>query len=359
MSAVTEKRGINVGLNLLRIFLTFFVVLDHFWWKATPEINSGFYKGLWQLRTLAVPAFMVMTFFFTANRFRSGDVPWIRKRFVRLFEPFAFWAVVYWVVCMAVSTVDSSYSVGIADLLWQLALGSSKKLCMQFWFHGDLIILTALFFVAFRVVRCARAYFYLAFGAIALGFSLQYTPLNDAMVSWMPFEAKYTIGRLAMMLPYAGTGFLLAAVKDRLDAAPSGMRLTVALFGLWLLWLVMYHNVCPRPQSVVGYAGFDRHFMAWGSLAFFYYLPFDRMPAVFSKAVLGVSKYCMGVYCIHLLLGYLMSDFVFGLARIEVSGFGDLRLLTISQSLVVWVLSYVLCWLISKIPFGFFRRVVE
>ena len=89
------------------------------------------------------------------------------------------------------------------------------------------------------------------------------------------------------------------------------------------------------------------------------HLPFDRMPAVFSKVVLSVSKYCMGVYCIHLLLGYLMSDFVFGLARIAEPGFGELRLLTIFQSLIVWILSYVLCWLISKIPFGFCRRVVE
>lgn len=359
MNAVAEKKNFNVGLNLLRILLTFFVVLDHFWWKAGPEMNSGFCKGLWQLRTLSVPAFMVMTFFFTANRFRSCDVPWLRKRFVRLLEPFVFWAVVYWIVSAAVSVFDGGYAVKFTDLLWQLALGSSQKLCMQFWFHGDLIILTALFFLAFKVGRHAKAYFHLAFGAIALGFTLQYTPLNDAMVGWMPFEAKYTLGRIAMMLPYAGTGFLLAALKDRLDSVSAGARLTVALFGLWLLWLVLYHDVCPRPPSEVGYAGLDRHLMAWGSLALFYYIPFDKMPAVFSKAVMGVSKYCMGVYCIHLMLGYLISDFAFGFPRIEEPGFGELRLLTVFQSFIVWVLSFVCCWLIARIPFGFCKRIVE
>ena len=352
------KKNLNVGLNLFRILLTFGVVLDHFWWTATPEAYTGVRKALWHLRTLAVPAFMTMTFFFTANRFRLGYVPWLKKRFLRLYEPFVFWALAYFAIRLVVARFDAWYDVGIVDLLWQLALGSSGKLCMQFWFHGDLIILTALFFVAFRIVRCAKANFYLALGSIALGFTLQYTPLNDAMFSWMPFEAKYTLGRLASMLPYAGAGFLLAAAKDRLAALTPGMKVSVALFGLWLAWLVVYCNVCPRPPSKLGYAGIQLNLTAWGVLFVFYYLPFERMPAMFSKIVLGVSKYCMGVYCMHLLLGQLMFDFVFRGAK-TATKHGDLRIFTVVQCLVVWVVSYILCWLIAKIPAKFFRRIVE
>ena len=353
-----EKKSLNVGLNLLRIVLTFGVVLDHFWWTATPEAYTGIDRGLWQLRTLAVPAFMTMTFFFTANRFRNGDVPWLRKRFVRLYEPFVFWALVYYVVRLVVARFDAWYDVGFTDLLWQLVLGSSQRLCMQFWFHGDLIILTALFFLAFRVVRSAKANLYLALGAIVLGFTLQYTPLNDRMFGWMPFGAKYPLGRLACMLPYAGAGFLLAAAKDGLERVSGGMRVAVALFGLWLAWLVTYCPVCPLPPSVPGYAGLSMNLIAWGVMAAFYYLPFDRMPAAVTNAVLGVSKYCMGVYCFHLLFGQLMFDFVFRAAK-TATEYGEMRLFTITQCLVVWVLSYVCCWLIAKIPFGLFRRVVE
>ena len=354
----TETKPLNVGLNLFRILLTFGVVLDHFWWTATPERYTGLDQALWHLRTLAVPAFMTMTFFFTANRFRTGDVPWLKKRFARLYEPFVFWAFVYFAVHSAVSRIDAWYSVGFADLLWQLALGSSEHLCMQFWFHGDLIILTALFFLAFRAVRCARANFYLAFGAMALGFTLQYTPLNDALFAGLPFGAKYPLGRLACMLPYAGAGFLLAAAKNRLDSLSAGLRITAALFGLWLAAFVTYCNVCPQPPSEPGYAGLDMNLIAWGMLFVFYFLPFDRLPAVFSKIVLGVSKYCMGVYCLHLLLGQLMFDFIFRCSR-TATEFGEMRIFTIGQCLTVWVLSYVGCWLIAKIPVLFFKRVVE
>lgn len=356
-SAAGEKK-LNVGLNMFRILLTFGVVLDHFWWTATPEQYTGVNKALWQLRTLAVPAFMTMTFFFTANRFRTGDVPWLKKRFVRLYEPFVFWAVVYWLVRLAVSRFDCWYAVSFTDLLWQLALGSSEHLCMQFWFHGDLIILTALFFGAFRLISSAKANFYLAFGAIALGFTLQYTPLNDAMFGWMPFGARYPLGRLACMLPYAGAGFLLAAAKKGIDGISSGMKVAVALFGLWLALFVTYCDVCPKPSSIPGYAGLSMNLIAWGLLFVFYFLPFGRLPEVFAKAVLGISKYCMGVYCIHLLLGQLVFDYVFRCAK-TTTEYGELRLFTLGQCLIVWGLSYLLCWMISKIPLPLFRRVVE
>ena len=191
-----------------------------------------------------------------------------------------------------------------------------------------------------------------------LGFTLQYTPLNDAMFGWMPFGAKYPLGRLAAMLPYAGAGFLLAAAKGGLDAASRGVRIAAALFGLWLAAFAVYCNVCPKPPSVPGYCGLGYNLTAWGMLFVFYYLPFDRLPEVFSKAVLGISKYCMGVYCFHLLFGQLMFDFVFRCAKTTTS-YGEMRLFTITQCLIVWVLSYVCCWLIAKIPFGLFRRVVE
>ena len=351
-----KGKSMNVGLNLFRILLTFGVVLDHFWWTATPQMYTGIDKALWHLRTLAVPAFMTMTFFFTANRFRTGDVPWLKKRFARLYEPFVFWALVYFAIRLFVAKFDGSYAVGFKDLLWQLALGSSAKLCMQFWFHGDLIILTALMFIAFRVVRSASANIYLAFASIAIGITLQYTPLNDAMFGWMPFEAKYPLGRLAPMLPYAGAGFLLAAAKDRLAAVPPGIKVTAVLFGLWLAWLVVFCDVCPKPRSIPGYAGISLNFTAWGMLFVFYYLPFDRLPAVFSKIVLGVSRYCMGVYCVHLLLGQLMFDFVYKGTKLESNG---LRIFTVTQCVVVWVLSYLLCWIFSKIPLKFCKRVVE
>ncbi len=350
----------NIGLNFLRIILTLGVVMDHFWWMPNPQDLRGVDVALWHLRTLAVPAFMTMTFFFTAKRFIGGDVTWLKKRFLRLYEPFVFWAVVCFVGTLLVARFDQSYSVTFSDLLWQLALGHSQKLSLtQFWFHTDLLLLTALLFVAFRLVRMKRAYIYLPLAAIAIGFSMQYsTATMKALFAWMPFEAKYPLGRMFSMLPYMGAGVLLAAAKDRLDAAPAGVRWAIAMMGIWLAAWVVYLPVTPRPRSVVGYEGLNLALIAWGVMAMFYYIPFDRMPKVCSQVVLFLSRYCMGVYCVHHLLGKILFDHVFHLERTETS-FGAITVAPGWFWLLLWGLSYFVCWLISMIPVKFFKRVVE
>lgn len=355
-----EKKQLNVGLNLFRILLTFGVVLDHFWLGISPaQQTQGVTAAFYQLRTMAVPAFMTMTFFFTARRFIGGDVPWLKKRYVRLYEPFCFWAVVYWLVHLAVMRFDARYGVAVSDLLWQLFLGSSRHLCTQFWFHTDLIILTALFFLAFRLVKCPRANIYLGLGALTLSYTLQYTSLNEAVFGWMPYEAKYPLGRVAPMMAYAGMGFLLAAVKDRLNALPGGVKVALALCGIWLAWWVTYCKVCPRPGGSCGYAGVNLSLIAWGLMAAFYFLPFDRLPEAATKVVLGVSKYCMGVYCVHLLLGQIVFDFVLQGTRMDLGKWGQLPHYGLGGCLAIWVLSYVFCWLFAKIPLAFCKRVVE
>ena len=350
----------NVGLNLLRLVLTLGVIMDHFWWMPNPQELRGADVALWQLRTLAVPAFMTMTFLFTARRFADGDSAWLRRRFVRLCEPFFFWAVVCFLGTSLVARFDPSYSASLTDLLWQFALGHSRRLTLtQFWFHVDLLILTVVFFVAFRLVRAKAASVYLALAAIAVGFSVQYSPsAMKSLFGWMPFEAKYPLGRVFPMLPYAGAGFLLAAARRRIDAAPAGIRWAVALTGLWLAAWVVYAPVAPRPASVVGYEGLNMALIAWGVMALFYYIPFDRMPRACSQVVLFLSRYCMGVYCIHNLLGKILFDHVFHLARTKTQ-YGDIAVAPGWFWLFLWGLSYLVCWLISRIPAKFFKKVVE
>ena len=351
---------VNIGLNLLRIILTLGVVMDHFWWRPDPENLHGIDIALWQLRTLAVPAFMTMTFFFTAKRFIGGDVAWLKKRYFRLYEPFVFWAIVCFLVTMCVSRFDPAYSASLKDLLWQLALGHSEHLSLtQFWFHTDLLVLTGVVYAAFRLIRIQKAQVYIALAAIAVGYSVQYSAsAMETMFGGMPFEAKYPLGRVFSMLPYAGVGLLLVLVKDRLDAASSGMRLAIAAMGAWLVGWVVYCPVAPRPPSVVGYEGVNMSLIAWGMMAVFYYIPFDRLPAIFSKTVLFLSKYCMGVYCIHHLMGKILFDHVFHLARTE-TPFGAITVAPGWFWLFLWGLSYLVCYLISLIPGSFTKRIVE
>ncbi len=113
----------NLGLDLLRVVMSLGVVFCHFW-RTDLHGPDGVWKLLWGLRTIAVPVFMVMTFFLTAARFRESDVGWFRRRLIRLWMPFLFWSVVAWCVARALFVISGTHAVGFGDLVLQLLFGA-------------------------------------------------------------------------------------------------------------------------------------------------------------------------------------------------------------------------------------------
>jgi hypothetical protein len=65
-NAAGGTKSFNVGLGLLKIWLCYEVVLTHLAEYAVPEVPV-----LAKLRDYAVPAFMLMTFFFSARSFAA------------------------------------------------------------------------------------------------------------------------------------------------------------------------------------------------------------------------------------------------------------------------------------------------
>ena len=55
----------NVGLDLLRVWLSFEVVIDHFWHEPGLAGVPLFFS---KMRSLAVPCFLLMSFYLTSHR---------------------------------------------------------------------------------------------------------------------------------------------------------------------------------------------------------------------------------------------------------------------------------------------------
>ena len=78
----------NYGLSLLRVFLTIFVILNHFW---ESDVISRALIPLSTMRSVAVPTFMLMSFYLTARKISSGSAGALKKRIIRLAIPFFVW----------------------------------------------------------------------------------------------------------------------------------------------------------------------------------------------------------------------------------------------------------------------------
>ena len=78
-------------------------------------------------------------------------------------------------------------------------------------------------------------------------------------------------------------------------------------------------------------------------LAVFYYWPADRLPRAVVSVLRTVSTYTMGVYCIHLLLGTIVSEFILPSLGIAEK--------SMSCAVFVYCLSWAACLLLAKIPY--------
>ena len=98
------------------------------------------------------------------------------------------------------------------------------------------------------------------------------------------------------------------------------------------------------------YSGVFNLGFAVAVVLFVYSLPAVNLSAAFKRIVLFVSRYTLGVYCMHNLIGKLLTS-VFNKFGIIFDGF----LLCI----VIYILCYGIAWGISKIPNRHLRMLVS
>ena len=354
----------KVGLDLLRVALSFEVVIDHFWHQ---EGLTGIWAFLSDMRSLAVPCFLLMSFYLTANRYATSDGAWLKKRFGRLCVPYFVWPLIYYVLIVACTALSptfvastlkttelSHYGFDLAvngwDLVRQWTFGLDRRLVHQFWFHSNLIVWTAGLFLLLKVVARERLRVAALVGCIMLGLVVQYSGLNVFLFDRFCFEFKYSVGRLFATLPYAAVALLIGLQRKRIDEVTSSTKALFAAIGLFLLFFVHYSGGFPRPHGL-GYQGVSLLLMALGTVTFFACLPLNRAPAIVVSGIGWISKFCMGIYCCHLAVGWALHAWLF--PKIGV-GFESL-----SACCWIWGVSWLLCFLVWLVPVRLGKELVE
>ena len=79
-----EKKHKNYGIAILRIILSFMVVVDHFY-----DLKKQ--KKFAHILYYHIPTFFLMSFYYTNNTFITFNIPKIKLRFQRLVIPYIFW----------------------------------------------------------------------------------------------------------------------------------------------------------------------------------------------------------------------------------------------------------------------------
>ena len=359
-----EHKQVNLGLNLIRVWLSLEVVIDHYWHQKGLTGVAFFLSGT---RSLAVPCFLLMSFYLTAGRFESSDGSWFKSRLGRLCGPYFVWPLVYFVFVLVAAALSPAFvastegltelkyygfdmAVDAWDLVRQYLCGLDRRLVHQFWFHHNLIIWTVAMFLLLKFVVRPRVRNYVLSAIMMACFAIQYSPLNRMLFDPLSFEVKYSFGRLVATAPYAALGLMIGFNRRKLSQIGGSLRVFLSVAGLFILFFVFYSGAFPRPKGL-GYQGINLVLMALGTVTFFHYLPLERAPQWLAKSIGLVSRYCMGIYCCHLLVGWSLHAWLFPKVGIGVE--------TFAGCIAIWVASWLLCLAIALIPGRFAKSMVE
>lgn len=344
---VKHYSGYNLGISLLKMLMCFLVIVSHIW--GVNVTYTGPLGWLYYLREYSVPVFMILTFFFNEKTIDNLDGKKLGSRIVKLIVPLWGWAVIYWVFYKLLEEfLYPGYELRIRDLWWQMFTGNSIYLNGTMWFQVDLIVLTILFaIIAFLARKFKNAVFAILSWACIL---LQYSGTLLFIYKWKS-ELVGCCGRFFEMLPMATIGFMLAYF-GLLEKSRKNWIVTMLISIIAIRFLRYDKPFAPVPVQTFDYGGLDKIAVGLALIFLFAAPPLEKLPKFVHKIVEWLTKYTLGIYCMHRLVSTLLHYFISHRTW-------DIETFTFIDCVAVYVISYLISFLISLIPCKWTKMMVE
>ena len=137
------KRDINIGIEILRIYLSFTVVNTHCY--IIPN-NLNYIFSIFLINSLHVPTFFIISFYFLYPTLFSKNVNKFKRRFQRLLIPYLVWPAIIWIINnLFTHFLKIELKKSFQDLIQQILTGHC--FIESFWFQWNLIFVTFLFII--------------------------------------------------------------------------------------------------------------------------------------------------------------------------------------------------------------------
>lgn len=324
------KKDYNVGIAILRTIMCFMVVLCHCWDAIDAQ---GIMKMLSWTRGFAVPVFMMMSFVLVQNTLVMHNKEKMSKRFERLLIPQFGWAAIYWFIYYLIDVFfNKGLENGVTDMFWQMFTGHSPRLNATMWYQVDLIFLTVVFLMVILVFK--HCYELVLSILLILSLLIQYSGIYMVFASWR-YELKYPIGRFFEMIPIAVVGFMISA-KGILEKIKTN-RTMIAILSGSIIFIDMKYSIF-SPIDGYGYEGVEKIVIATAFIALFLALPFEMISDKMNSIINFITRYTMGVYCMHRLIFTILTEIntYFGIG-ISVNSFGF--------CIIIYVLCFACAWI--------------
>ena len=294
-SIKTKKNKRNVGLQIFRMILCFWVVLFH----CLKRFNN-FALIYIKIKKFHVPSFFFISFFYFYPIIKERNSFKMKSRLERLFIPFVIWPIIIWLfnnifyLIFKISLYNRAFL--LKELIIQLITG--RKFFIQLWFLFNLIFLSIFFFIFSFFNDCIFFTFMIFIGIICYIFQHnQY--IYYILENYQDCIAN-SPGHLISSFPIAIT----ALAFNKINIIPyleyhRYKSLIIILAILPFLFLYGHPNT---------YKGLDKNLFSFFAFFWFYLLPINKY---FNKKLKNIiyiiTNYTNGIYCLHIIIYIIMK----------------------------------------------------
>lgn len=331
--------------------MCFGVVMCHFW---IPDKDMILDVMIDTVRQDAVPTFMILAFFFSASVIENVEFSRLVTRMIRLLIPFFIWPIILFSVYNVLSLIiHGRMEYGLKDLGFQFFMGHTN-IAGVLYFNWIVMVLTVVFSLLFFLIPIKRAYLVLSVAVVA---SIYFVCSGKCyeMVSVLPFEMKYPIGRSIELLPAAVCGMTLSHFDfQKIEKKLKEKQIYYLLLGVLIFEILWILRMTPLFESLFqtktfGYGLPNQIVLAVLLNILFISIKGRKMPFHLKSTIYFIAKYTPGIYCIHFLTGRC-TEFVLLRVGLSING-------TVSSCIIVFLVSLFMVMAISKIPWKWCRDI--
>lgn len=317
----------DFGISLLRIILSFMVVVDHL---GDHKINNK-YKNILYYH---IPTFFLISFYYTAKKLISIDINKIKLRFKRLIFPYFVWNIISFILNIIYHYYfNRKCPYRIYDLL--IGLLSGRVFILALWFQNVLIFTTL---ISTIIILLFKSNYLLIFQLLMiLSYRFQYSGENYKFFK-KHYENIYslTYGRFIDTFPCSMTGIFIASfkIKNKLDSYK------FRCIFLCILFLIFSSKYNFDSNLLTFRYGGLRLNIASCCIFFLFLLSFESIKNnKIIKIIDILSKYTAGIYFIHLLVG---KSYIIKFVLVK-------KINIFFRCIDIYIISYIICFLLDKI----------
>jgi fucose 4-O-acetylase-like acetyltransferase len=315
---------INYSLELLRLLLSFWVILYHCH-RTVYKFKGKFH----------VPTFMIMSFYFYYNTLKAKNIPKMKQRIERIVIPYIIWPIFIFIFDHTLFKIYRfslfTTLISLRDIIFQLIFGSNYH--PIFYYQFILIILTLLFNIISFLFN--KYLIFILQILLIVAYIFQYKYLNLIIKQKYP---KYfvSIGIIFELLLFSVVGITIRYfdINTKLHKFKG---LTIFFIGA-IIYFILEFDIFVSIEGIL-YPGIM--LSIGGTCIFILFSLFSFQNRGIISFLKIITKFTGGIYYIHMIC--------FNFLRLK---FKFIKKMTLHGSVVIYIVSYIICFFGNKLSFN-------